>query len=108
MMTSLFDWAETNSSDGRADKAVAREVSAVVGEVACHATSSNHDGGAQAGMGSEWPSPSGAEWNGICACGKAAHDGIRCRLGAMHQPRERRNGYQARGRDAGDAGDVIP
>lgn len=29
------------------------------------------------------------EWNGICACGKAAMDGVRCRLGATHQPRLR-------------------
>lgn len=24
------------------------------------------------------------EWDGICACGKAAMDGVRCRLGATH------------------------
>lgn len=24
-------------------------------------------------------------WDGICACGKAATDGVRCRLGATHK-----------------------
>ena len=26
------------------------------------------------------------EWDGICACGKAEMDGVRCRLGATHRP----------------------
>ena len=26
------------------------------------------------------------EWNGVCACGKAAMDGVRCKYGATHQP----------------------
>ena len=25
------------------------------------------------------------EWDGICACGKEAMDGIRCRFGATHR-----------------------
>lgn len=25
------------------------------------------------------------EWDGVCKCGKAAMDGIRCHLGATHQ-----------------------
>ena len=28
------------------------------------------------------------DWNGVCACGKAAMDGVRCSLGATHQPRQ--------------------
>jgi hypothetical protein len=26
------------------------------------------------------------EWDGVCACGKPLLDGVRCRLGATHQP----------------------
>ncbi len=26
------------------------------------------------------------EWNGICACGKIAMDGVRCIYGATHEP----------------------
>lgn len=25
------------------------------------------------------------EWNGVCACGKVAMDGVKCRLGATHE-----------------------
>jgi hypothetical protein len=28
-----------------------------------------------------------AEWDGICVCGKAAADGVRCRFGATHAAR---------------------
>lgn len=28
------------------------------------------------------------EWDGICACGRASMDGVRCRLGATHEPRK--------------------
>ena len=28
------------------------------------------------------------EWDGICACGKAAMDSVRCRYGATHGPRK--------------------
>lgn len=28
------------------------------------------------------------EWDGVCACGKAAQDGKKCKLGATHQPKE--------------------
>ena len=28
------------------------------------------------------------EWDGICACGKAAMDGVRCKYGATHEPRK--------------------
>ena len=27
------------------------------------------------------------DWSGVCACGKAAMDGIRCALGATHEHR---------------------
>lgn len=30
------------------------------------------------------------EWDGVCACGKAALDGKRCRLGATHERLKRR------------------
>jgi hypothetical protein len=33
-------------------------------------------------MGKLFPS---GEWDGVCACGKVAMDGIRCRLGATHR-----------------------
>lgn len=28
------------------------------------------------------------EWDGVCACGKAAMDGVRCKYGATHEPRK--------------------
>lgn len=28
------------------------------------------------------------DWDGICACGKAAMDGVKCHLGATHQGRQ--------------------
>lgn len=27
------------------------------------------------------------EWDGVCACGKAEMDGVKCRLGATHAVR---------------------
>lgn len=43
------------------------------------------------------------EWDGICACGKAAADGIQCQLGATHQARQRmpwESGFSAPSTDA--------
>lgn len=33
-------------------------------------------------MGTDWL----GEWDGICACGRAEMDGVKCFLGATHKP----------------------